>query len=274
MRREDVVNPNKRWQLRMFDRSLKKKLKLRALLRHLAGNAASQRLLVTCGDNNGATNYHLRSYGGNWTWADLETECLAEMQAILGEKVHLIDRTDPKFPFSDGQFDLVVTIDVHEHLESPMDFTRELFRVTRPGGSVIATTPGGDPERLINRLKSFLGMRPDVYGHVRLGFTIEELQDLLRSSGLRPLKSSTYSGFFTELLELMINFAYVKVLSGGAEDGPACGSIAPSSQERFSSVRKSYRVYSVLYPIFWAISRLDYLLVNSPGHAVVVEARR
>jgi SAM-dependent methyltransferase len=44
-------------------------------------------------------------------------------------------------PFSDAQFDLIVSDFVFEHLEDPAKVTAELLRVLKPGGWVLARTP-------------------------------------------------------------------------------------------------------------------------------------
>jgi SAM-dependent methyltransferase len=44
-------------------------------------------------------------------------------------------------PFADGEFALVVATEVIEHLENPWLFVRELYRITKPGGVVIISTP-------------------------------------------------------------------------------------------------------------------------------------
>jgi SAM-dependent methyltransferase len=44
-------------------------------------------------------------------------------------------------PFDDGQFDLVYSIEVMEHLHRPYDTLRECFRVLKPGGWLIVSTP-------------------------------------------------------------------------------------------------------------------------------------
>lgn len=263
---------NKPWQLKMFDRSLKKKMKVAALIRHFPPLAGRKCLLLTCGDNNGAINYHLRSGGGDWTWCDFEPENIAAMEQLLAEKVLALDKKEMKLPFADKSFDLAVSIDVHEHLQDPQPVTDELSRVTGEGGKVVVTTPNGDERKLAVRLKHLVGMRKQDYGHVRLGFDIPDLEKLLRAAGLRPCASSSYSKFFTEFLELVINFAYVKVLAKKSKVKVEKGSIAPASQEHLRSVKKSYRFYSVLYPFFLAFSQLDRLLFWKRGYAVIVEA--
>ncbi len=262
------------WQLKMFDKSLKKQLKVKALARHFGNLQGKQCLLVTCGDNNGAINYHLRELGGTWTWADFEDKSIPEMEELLQEQVYLLDKEKARLPFSDATFDLVVSIEVHEHFEDPVPVTRELSRVVRNDGKVVVSTPNGDEKKLAVRIKHLVGMTPKAYGHVRTGFDIPDLEQMLTNVGLRPSRSSSYAKFFTEMLELAINFAYGKVLGKKSKVKVEEGTIAPTTREQLRSVQKSYQLYALLYPFFWTISQLDRLLFFNRGYAVIVEAKR
>ncbi len=257
------------WQLRMFRRSLKKRMKFRALKGFLGGGADRKCLLVTCGDNNGAINFHLRGSGGDWAWAEFEDEARPDMEALLGAPVHLLDKESCRLPFPDGHFDLLVSIDVHEHLQHPERLAAEFFRVLKRGGRAVVTTPNGDERKLVVRLKRWTGMNNLEYGHVRTGFTIPDLEALLGAAGLRPGRTASYAKFFTEFLELAINWVYVKVLCRGRAPGSG---IAPSSLKKLQAVKKSYFFYAMLYPLFWAFSQLDRLLFFNRGYAVIVEA--
>jgi len=260
------------WQLRMFSKSLKKKMKVRALKKFLGAGPESKCLLLTCGDNNGAINYHLRGRGGDWSWAEFESETQADMEELLAAPVHILDKATCRLPFSAGHFDLLVSIDVHEHLARPELLAAEFSRVLKPGGRAVVTTPNGNERKLVVRLKRWTGMDNLEYGHVRTGFDIPELQALLSAAGLRPMRSGSYAKFFTEFLELVINWTYVKILS---RRGRAPGSgIAPSSLKKLQAVKKSYRLYTLLYPLFWTFSQLDRLLFFSRGYAVIVEAEK
>jgi 2-polyprenyl-3-methyl-5-hydroxy-6-metoxy-1,4-benzoquinol methylase len=49
----------------------------------------------------------------------------------------------------DGEFDVVVAAEVIEHLENPRLMVRELFRLLRPGGTAIVSTPNNESWRSI-----------------------------------------------------------------------------------------------------------------------------
>ena len=263
------------WQIKMFRKGLKKNLRLKSLRRYLGNIGENEKcLLTTCGDNNGAMNYFLRELGGQWSWADLEDTCIEEMSQLLGDPVSFA--ANEELPFEDDSFDRVIAIDVHEHVENPDNITRELHRVTNPGGQVIITVPNGDESKLAVRIKHALKMTKEAYGHTRVGFTVAELHEIMTKNRITPLDIDTYSRFFTEMLELSINFLYVKVLKKGSpeEDDDEHAEIAPTTSEQLKEVGASYRVYSLIFPIYWLLSRLDYLLPFTEGYCVLIAGRR
>jgi len=257
------------WQLRMFRKTLKKQQRLRELRRLIGRRSAGEAcLLVTCGDNNGAMNWHLRELGGQWTWADLEERSIPEMSALLGDPVHHV-RAD-RLPFDGDRFDCVVTIDVHEHVTDPQSFTAELVRVAKDRGRLIVTVPGGERHKLVNALKNAVGMTMDEYGHTREGYSVAELKELMTAAQIEPQRVRTFSRFFTELLELGLNFVYVKKMAKRSQTAVAKGTIAPATQAQLKSVGKAYRLYSLVFPLVWLISQLDRLLFFTRGYVVVV----
>lgn len=48
---------------------------------------------------------------------------------------------DGRLPYDDATLDLVCSLEVIEHLEDQFFFARELFRIVKPGGAVIISTP-------------------------------------------------------------------------------------------------------------------------------------
>ena len=87
------------------------------------------------------------------------------------------DLLDARLP--SGRFDLVVSLEVVEHLPSPAEHLRELARVTRPGGLLLLTTPNW---RGLSR--RWLGLRWRVVDPEHLGyFTPAVLAHALREAG-------------------------------------------------------------------------------------------
>src|ERR1051326_4158279 len=60
---------------------------------------------------------------------------------IPGQKVEVVDLNKEKLPYSEGMFDLVTATEVVEHLEHYRETLREFFRVLKPEGLCILTTP-------------------------------------------------------------------------------------------------------------------------------------
>lgn len=283
------------WQLAMFRKGLKKRLRLKALKKLLLPVAPEERcLLLTCGDNNGAMNYFLRELGGRWSWADLEDGAIAEISALLGDPVAHV--AEDRLPYDDASFDRIVVIDVHEHVDDPRIVTHELARILKPGAQLVITTPNGDEQKLAVRIKSLVGMSKEAYGHTRVGLTAPEIEQLMIADGVQPVSTGWFSRFFTEMLELTINFMYVKVLNRDKGAGPTPPSrdghvhhageeedehdahdhpeIAPATAEQLRKVQTSYRIYSIIFPVYWLISQLDHLLFFDDGYCVIVDGRR
>jgi len=271
---EPTVEKNDIWQLQLFRKSLKKQQKLKALEELIGDNHDEECLLITCGDNNGAMNWHLKKNGGIWSWADAERDSIDQISEVTGDKVSEMDKDNPSLPFSENSFDVIITIDVHEHLSIPGLVNQELARLVRPGGRVIVTTPNGDEKKLVTRIKKFIGMRPEDYGHYVVGYDAPQLEGQLEQVNLTPYQDSSYSKFFTEMVELLINFAYVKVLSKRSVAKVEKGQIAPQNINQVKSVEKTLKLYSLVYPIFLAISKLDFLDRSPRGYAVIVAARK
>jgi SAM-dependent methyltransferase len=265
--------PQAPWQLQVFGVSLKKRQKLAMLLRLLGPLDGEECLLVTNGDNPGSLNHHLRSAGGRWQWCELEAQGIPDMQHFLNEPV--LQGSEESLPFADATFSRVVVVDVHEHLEHPDAFDAEVARVLAPGGMAVVTTPNGNERLPVARLKRWVGMDPATYGHKVQGFEARELEARMRKVGLVPETRGAYSRFFTEFIELAINFAYVKVL--GRRKGrnqPPAGEIAPRSAEQLGSVGGAFTFYRRAFPLIHAVSSLDALIPGSGGYAVGITARR
>jgi SAM-dependent methyltransferase len=64
-----------------------------------------------------------------------------ELMDLKDVPVNIVDLNVEKIPFSDGYFDLVTCTEVIEHLEHYRESIREMYRVLKPGGTLVITTP-------------------------------------------------------------------------------------------------------------------------------------
>lgn len=95
----------------------------------------------------------------------------------------LVDRTHDArlradaahLPFGDASFDLVVALDVLEHLDDDRAAVRELRRVLRPGGTLVVFVPA---------LELLWGLQDDV-SHHRRRYRRAELGEIIASAGFR-----------------------------------------------------------------------------------------
>ncbi len=260
------MNPEP-WQLNIFNKSFKKKEKLKLLKKELVFlNQNAKALFITCGGNSGAINYKLRQeISACWFWAELEKENIPEMETFLKEKVYPLETGNPALPFDRNFFDLIIILDVLEHIPDPLDFSRKILCFLKPGGKLVIGTPTGNTSKPLIIVKKILKMKPEIYGHLREGFSRQQLAQLNDQLNLQTIKILSYSRFFTELLELMINFSLLKIFSRKF-NAQKSGNIAPQSSSQFNKVAALFKFYRLIYPFFLIFSLLDKLLFFTEGY--------
>ncbi|MFB6285694.1 MAG: class I SAM-dependent methyltransferase [Candidatus Bipolaricaulia bacterium] len=86
---------------------------------------------------------------------------------------------------SEGPFDLILAVDVMEHIADDETVFEHFERVLRPGGHVIINTPSdrGGSDVQAEGDESFIGE------HVREGYGRGELSEKLRAAGLEPVRA-------------------------------------------------------------------------------------
>ncbi len=86
---------------------------------------------------------------------------------------------------TEGPYDLILSVDVMEHIEADRAVFRNFARVLRPGGHVVINTPSdqGGSDVADEADESFIGE------HVRDGYNMQDLGHKLRDAGLEPVKS-------------------------------------------------------------------------------------
>jgi len=258
------------WQLQLVKKSLKKKEKIRLL--QLTVPFRPRRTALDLGCAQGILGYFARRRGGFWVHADEDLANLRTARDLLGDD--LVQLRGVSLPFGDAAFDLILCLDYLEHIDEDDRVLAEIFRVLKREGTFIAVTPHTGAFFLMHRLRSALGLRLEHFGHKREGYSSSELKDKLGRAGFRVEKTVTYSRFFSEFFELILNVVYIKRLARRPTAKLRDGHIRPSSREEFRAQEKSFALYSLLYPLVWTLSRLDSLLFFLKGYSLMVWAKK
>ncbi len=251
---------------KIFRRSLKKREKLKILTR-LAGSCTGKRVLEL-GCSAAYMSRQLHRLGGWWVGADMDLPVVAYYRKVNACPVVVVKE---KLPFAENSFDLVVMPDYLEHVEQDSRLLEEVSRTLRESGELILTVPR-DGGLLINRLRSLIGLKPEVYGHRRAGYSPEELRELLQQAGFRLEQEGAYSGFFTELWETILNFFYFRLMGKGKRR--RSGGISPVEEKDFVKAKKMFLFYSAVYPFALLFRLIDRIFFFLPGHVLFVKAKK
>lgn len=260
------------WQLQLVKRSLKKKEKLRLLEKNLLINSSDKLLDLGCAQ--GILSYFLRKKGGFWISADLDLINVQTSREIL--KNNLIQTGTRELPIKTASLDYVVSLDYLEHLEDDDYCLTEIERILKPGGRFVLAVPRTGNIFLLHKIRPKLGMTLDFYGHKREGYSLKGVKEKLRSAGLVYQKHRSFSRFFSELIELLLNSLYIKFFKPPelSPDSQRDGHIRPTTKAEFETKKKAFKAYSFIYPIVWLITRLDLLLFFQRGYGLIVWAQK
>lgn len=170
-------------------------------------------------------------------WAGTETEITSRLTSAGVDWRRTNIEVDP-LPFQTAEFDIVLFLDVIEHLTRPHHALSEIRRVLKPNGTLILATP--NVAALKNRLKLLCGLSPyprldswftreAYFAHIR-EYTLAELQTMLRQTGYKtqdsafseslslPTPSNTRPGAFHRTLRLtspaqFLKLAYILIVT-------------------------------------------------------------
>lgn len=105
-------------------------------------------------------------------------------------------------PFREGCFDLVIGLDVFEHIPDDVKTVREVRRVLKRGGCLIGTVPTSEGVRFLLRGEGESRMTEDdlKLGHQRR-YNSAMIRKLAEEAGMRLERLGYYNQFFSEFAE-------------------------------------------------------------------------
>lgn len=158
-----------------------------------AGYAQGKNVLdVACGTGYGTCL--LSQVSSHVIGADISLESLSSARRrYRNANLHYVCLDAQAFPFKEGSFEAVISLETVEHLVEPRGFLEECVRVLRPGGVLVLSTPNRDShfwplwiaqanpliKRVLGRIKGLNTLLANPF-HYR-EFTFHELKILVGS---------------------------------------------------------------------------------------------
>lgn len=140
----------------------------------------------------------LPEYMKNEGWVSRGVE-LCEASASYGKNIRKVDiynGTLEEAEFSDNQFSIVHSSHLIEHLTSPSGYVEEVYRILKPGGYFITTTPNAASFQAIMFGRNW---RSAIADHMFL-FSVSTLSAMIKKQGFSIIKTGTWGGIAAGLV--------------------------------------------------------------------------
>ena len=258
------VTPDTAFQARqraLFRASVLKQAKWRELSRAVSDTPYQDALDL--GSDNGIISLLFRERGGCWTSADLTSETVEAIGRMVGDRVHRLHGS--RLPFPDAAFDLIVVVDLLEHLHDDRELLAELARCLRPGGRLVLNVPHLKRGAVLPPLRHRLGLTDAWHGHQHAGYTAQSLRALLPPE-LVLERSHTYSRFFSHLLDTALNWMYLRGTRGRA--------VSTAKGMVVTGASAGGRLLAAAYPALRLWAALDHLVPFTEGYMLLATVAR
>jgi len=126
---------------------------------------------------------YMQNLGHRMTGCDISSVALKKFRQRLPGREAVKCNLNQSLPFSEKKYDLVFASEVIEHLHDPLFFATECYRILKPGGMLLLSTPNS--AFWIYRLFALFGKTLSELqhpGHIRF-FSKASLMGILRKAG-------------------------------------------------------------------------------------------
>lgn len=258
-----VIRP---WQMTVFTVSVRKKEKWKWIEKHMRPLMTPNSRCLDIGSGVGTLSHLQEKLGGLWEFTELDTAAAAETAAIVKGPVHECDIYDRRL--TSGSYGIVSACDVIEHVPQPDKFLQRISELLAPGGHALLTTPAKEKRwywwrRVASRL---FGIDDAAHGHTVEGFSRQQLLHMCQEAHLAPLYITSFSFFFTELIELIYNGAYILKNKSRQRSSGYNLALSPASQNDMFHNRTQLFILRATYPLLRGVSLLDHLIPQTHGY--------
>lgn len=258
------MNNKNDWAIKIFNKSALKQRKYK-IIKEMLGDF-KDKVSLDIGSDNGVISYLLRKEGGVWYSADLIPETVSLIKELVKDNVYKIDDKD-KFPFIDDTFDNVVIVDFLEHVNDDKFVINEIRRILKRDGTLIINVPN-PVNGIVRFLKFKTGQTDEAHGHVRAGYSLKDLKNLL-GSDFEIIKYKKYARCFSDFIDFLIIFS-LGILQG--KKNTKKGTVA--SGDDINKFKKSFKLYSLIYPFVKVFTYLDSIFFFLPTNMITVKAKK
>lgn len=171
-----------------------------------------------------------------------------------------------KMKFKDKTFEKILATEIIEHIKNDTGFLREMLRVLKDDGIIVITTPCTNPTISLDKIRKKAGIdMAHAFGHVRPGYTLEQLQRMAENCGAKVTSVKYYHKFFGEWTRIA-TYAVRNMKSRNRKwnDGSDLRDIGTSPV---------FSLYRLAYPALYLFACLDKLLPFR-GHQIAVKIEK
>ncbi|MCC7301034.1 MAG: class I SAM-dependent methyltransferase [Bacteroidia bacterium] len=212
--------------------------------------------ILDAGSGFGQYSYYLSGLNRNWniTAVDVKQEQVDDCNRFFQQA----GRNNVRFELQDltryvvpGKYDLVLSVDVMEHILEDVQVFRNFHASMKPGGMLIISTPSdqGGSDVHEGEDTSF------IEEHVRDGYNIKDIEDKLRQSGFSKV-DARYSYGTPGKIAWRISMKWPILMLGASK--------------LFFIILPFY--YLLLYPVAFVLNAIDTSETHSTGTGLVVRA--
>lgn len=225
---------------------------LRAWIR----TSKSEANILDAGAGFGQYTYWLNQRNKNWkiTSIDVKEEQVADCNNFF----HAIGSENVRFEVGDltkyvkpNAYDLVVCVDVMEHILEDVQVFKNINASLKPGGMLLISTPSdqGGSDVHGNEESSF------IEEHVRDGYNIKEIEDKLRSAGFTKVEARYQYGTPGKI-SWRLSMKYPILMLGATK--------------LFFVILPFY--YLITYPFAYLLNWMDVMMKHPTGTGLIVKA--
>ena len=174
-------------------------LRWHALKQILKSEIKDDLVVLDIGGYDGEISYRLKNIFPNLKITVIDID-KSGLKLAREKRLNTLYASALKLPIKNNQVDIVLCLDLIEHVKEDSRLIKEISRVLKKDGKVILTTPMEDGVLFPFLSKQKIETINRSWGHVRKGYSLKEIEELFKNNNLMIIKTSEYFNFFSRFV--------------------------------------------------------------------------